>query len=66
MDQISKSNALQCCNPLQGEKIDAVSSIQIIGGVLPSGLILGLRGSILWNLPSCAEHSEWDVPYEAV
>lgn len=41
MDYISKSNAFQCYNPLQGAIIDTVSTIQINSGALLSGL----RGS---------------------
>lgn len=51
-DKISKSNALHC----EGVEIDILCTIQIIGGVLPSGLIIGLRGSTFTLC--CAPHSE--------
>lgn len=62
MDYISKSNAFQCSNPLQGAIIDTVSTIQINSGALLSGL----RGSavVVFTFRKAAQ-SEWDARREA-
>lgn len=62
MDYISKSNAFQCSNPLQGAIIDTVSTIQINSGALLSGF----RGSavVVFTFREAAQ-SEWDARREA-